>query len=352
MMSRHGGPTVSAVIANYNYGEFVVDAVQSALDQTYGTIEVIVVDDASTDDSVQRLQDAFGTSICLLRLDQNCGQVRAIEHAVTEASGDIICLLDADDRWHPDKVRRVVEVFESRPEVVQVSHGLRSIDQRGDAVGSGHRSPFAKPFARRMPLNSGDVRTQLFRWNRYGCAVTSGLAYRRETMDAMMPMPACFEGRSTYFDTWSTVAAAFLGQVDRVAEPLMEYRIHGANAAGGSTDFDRFADCWRTTGRLVDHWAARAGDDRRSDVETKDNRLALFRYLAGEPVSRRQRLRAVLATPIEATDIGATPLEAALQTAERVVKATSRRHGAAVKRLGLFRWLRLLVSRTPHQGAA
>jgi glycosyltransferase involved in cell wall biosynthesis len=337
-------PLVSVLIANHNYERFVVEAVESALAQTYARLEVVVVDDASTDGSVDLLRRTFGERIRVVALADNVGQVRAIEAGLGHVSGDIVCLLDADDRWQPQKVERVVSEFARRPELVQVSHGLRSIDADGRRVRGRRRSSSRIGLARRMPLNDGDVRAQLFRWNRYGYAVTSGLSYPRWVLEEMTPMPERFEGRSTYFDTWSTVAAAFLGPVGSIDAPLMDYRVHGANAAGGSIDFGRFVSCWTMTGRLVDHWARRSGDPRRASVEQRDGRLALFRFLDGEDVPLRRRLRAVAVAPIESVDIGAGAVETTVSALERIVMACSRRHGAAVKRLGLRRWARDAVS--------
>jgi hypothetical protein len=337
------GPLVSVLVANHGYARFVVEAVASALTQTYPRVEVVVVDDASTDNSVELLRDTFGDRIRLVPLSENVGQVRAIEAGLGFTSGEIVCLLDADDRWRPQKVERVVEEFERRPELVQVSHGLRSIDADGRRI-SGRRRRWSRWLSRRIPLNDGDVRRRLFRWNRYGYAVTSGLSYPRSVLEEMTPMPERFEGRSTYFDTWSTVAAAFLGPVGRIDEPLMDYRVHGSNAAGGSVDFARFVSCWTTTGRLVDHWAERAGDPRRSAVDRRDRRLTLFRFLDGEPVPVRHRVGSVVVSPVEMLHIGAGGVEAVLRTLERAVMASSRRHGEAVKRLGLRRWVREVVS--------
>lgn len=336
-------PLVSVLIANHNYASFVAEAVESTLDQTYQRLEIVVVDDASSDGSVELLHRRFGDRINLLALEDNVGQVRAVEAGFRVTTGDIVCLLDADDRWRPQKVSRVVEEFQRRPGLVQVSHGLRSIDAEGRRIGGRRRIASRVGMARRMPLNDGDVRGRLFRWNRYGCAITSGLSYPRHVLDEMTPMPALFEGRSTYFDTWSTAAAAFLGPVGSIDEPLMDYRVHGANAAGGSVDFARFVSCWRMTGRLVDYWAERVGDPRRSAVDRRDGRLALFRFLAGEPVPLRRRVRSVAVAPIELPDTGAGAVETALRTIERLVMASSRRHGTMVKRLGLRRWARRAV---------
>ena len=350
MSDRRDLPLVSALIANHDYGHYVVEAVHSVLLQTYPHIEIVVVDDASSDDSVERLRRTFGERIRLVELEQNVGQVRAIEAGFAETSGEVICLLDADDRWLPDKVQRVVDVMADRPELTQVSHDLRSIDGGGAPI-SRDRTRFPRRLGRHMPLNEGDVRRQLFRWNRYGYAITSGLSYPRWVLEAMTPMPAEFEGRSTYFDTWATVAAAFLGPVGRVDEVLMDYRVHGANAAGGSVDFGRFLSCWTTTGRLVDHWARRTGDPRRSDVGTRDNRITVFGYLNGTPVPLRRRLRAVLATPVEMLDIGADAVESVISTCERLVMSCSRSQGAEVKRLGFRRWARAFAAQLVRRTA-
>jgi hypothetical protein len=339
-------PLVSVVIANHNYARFVEEAIGSALAQTYPHLEVIVVDDASTDDSVELVKRTFDERIRLVALPDNVGQVRAIEAGLGCTSGEIVCLLDADDRWRPQKVARVVDEFTRRPELAQVSHGLTSIDADGSKIHGRRRGAGRIRLTRRMPLNDGDVRGRLFRWNRYGYAVTSGLSYPRRVLEEMTPMPERFEGRSTYFDTWSTVAAAFLGPVGSIDEPLMDYRVHGSNAAGGSTDFQRFVSCWTTTGRLVDHWAERVGDPRRSAVDKRDGRLVLFRFLAGESVPLRHRVKSVTVAPIEMMHIGAGAVETMLRTLERLVMACSRPHGAAVKRLGLRRWLSEFVARS------
>jgi hypothetical protein len=339
-------PLVSVLIANHNYARFVGEAVGSALAQTYPKLEILLVDDASTDDSVELVRRTFGERVRVVALPDNVGQVRAIEVGLEFTSGEIVCLLDADDRWRPQKVARVVDKFTRRPELAQVSHGLVSIDADGKAISGRHSVAGRIRLTRRMPLNDGDVRGRLFRWNRYGYAVTSGLSYPRRVLEEMTPMPVEFEGRSTYFDTWSTIAAAFLGPVGSIDEPLMEYRVHGSNAAGGSTDFQRFVSCWLTTGRLVDHWAERVGDPRRAAVERRDGRLVLFRFLAGESVPMRHRIKSVTVAPIEMMHIGGGAVETMLRTLERLVMACSRAQGAAVKRLGLRRWLHELVARS------
>jgi glycosyltransferase involved in cell wall biosynthesis len=92
---------ISVVIPAFNYGHFVGDAVDSALAQTYRDIEVIVVDDGSTDDT-QRVLKRFGSRIRYV-YQNNRGLSAARNTGVRLANGDWIALLDADDVWHPQK---------------------------------------------------------------------------------------------------------------------------------------------------------------------------------------------------------------------------------------------------------
>jgi glycosyltransferase involved in cell wall biosynthesis len=93
-------PLVTAIIPSYNYGQFVTEAVDSALAQTT-PVEVIVVDDGSTDDTQERLAP-YGDRIRVIR-QPNAGLSAARNTGIREARGEWIALLDADDYWHPNK---------------------------------------------------------------------------------------------------------------------------------------------------------------------------------------------------------------------------------------------------------
>jgi glycosyltransferase involved in cell wall biosynthesis len=95
-------PLVSVVIPTFNYGHFVCQAVESALAQTYPNIEVIVVDDGSTDDTVQRLAP-YRDRIRYIH-QENRGLSAARNMGIRHATGEWIALLDADDLWHRQKI--------------------------------------------------------------------------------------------------------------------------------------------------------------------------------------------------------------------------------------------------------
>jgi glycosyltransferase involved in cell wall biosynthesis len=98
---EYGASTISVVIPTYNYGRFVTEAVESALAQTYRPMEVIVVDDGSTDDTAERLRP-YMDRIRYIR-QENRGLSAARNTGIRHAQGEWVALLDSDDVWHPRK---------------------------------------------------------------------------------------------------------------------------------------------------------------------------------------------------------------------------------------------------------
>lgn len=106
MESSH--PRVSAIIPTYNYAQFVCEAVESALAQTWPNMEVIVVDDGSTDDTRERLQRYTGRIKYLYQ--NNRGLSAARNTGIREASGEYVAFLDSDDIWLPDKIEAQMQL--------------------------------------------------------------------------------------------------------------------------------------------------------------------------------------------------------------------------------------------------
>jgi glycosyltransferase involved in cell wall biosynthesis len=106
---------VSAVIPTYNYGAFVEEAVESALGQTHRRMEVIVVDDGSTDDTAERLA-RYGDRIRVV-WQENRGLSAARNRGIREARGEWVALLDSDDVWHRDKTRVQLRALGQYPDV-------------------------------------------------------------------------------------------------------------------------------------------------------------------------------------------------------------------------------------------
>ncbi len=115
MESVEENPLVSIIIPAFNAEDYLAIAINSALAQTYTPIEIIVVNDGSTDDTL-KIANAFGAPVRVITQDnKGCGGAR--NKGFSAARGSIIALLDADDQWMPTRLERCVEVLKANPEV-------------------------------------------------------------------------------------------------------------------------------------------------------------------------------------------------------------------------------------------
>jgi glycosyltransferase involved in cell wall biosynthesis len=117
-------PLITVVIPTYNYGHLVSAAVDSALAQTHPRVEVIVVDDGSTDDTASRLT-VYGDRIRVIR-QANQGLSAARNAGIRAAAGEFVALLDSDDAFHPRKLERQAAAFAARPELALVGTAIFS----------------------------------------------------------------------------------------------------------------------------------------------------------------------------------------------------------------------------------
>jgi hypothetical protein len=123
-------PTVSVVIPCYNYGRYLPDAVGSALNQRGVDMEVLVVDDASTDGSAEVALDLARRDerVDVLLHEENRGHIQTYNDGLAKVSGDYVVLLSADDLLAPDAVTRAVAVMEAHPRVGLVYGFARSFE--------------------------------------------------------------------------------------------------------------------------------------------------------------------------------------------------------------------------------
>ena len=94
--------SVTVIIPCYNGAAYLREAIDSALDQTHPPLEVIVIDDGSTDDSAA-IAESYGPPVCVIR-QENQGESVARNRGIDEAKGDWVAFLDADDLWKPTKL--------------------------------------------------------------------------------------------------------------------------------------------------------------------------------------------------------------------------------------------------------
>jgi glycosyltransferase involved in cell wall biosynthesis len=209
-------PLVSIVVDNYNYARFLPRSVGSALAQTYPLVEVVVVDDASTDGSQEIIQ-GFGHRVTPVLKAVNAGHGAAFNSGFAASRGEIVLFLDADDYLYPQAVEFVVREF--APGVAKVQYRLDLVDAAGRIVDS-----FPAP---EVQFDSGDVTPLLLSTGRYQGTVTAGNAFSRDALDDILPMPA--ERFRQGADGYVCTLAPLFGTVRSIEQRLGAYVQHGAN---------------------------------------------------------------------------------------------------------------------------
>lgn len=204
------------IIINHNYARFVAEAIDSALAQTYREIEVIVCDDASTDDSGLVI-GRYGDRIRALRNAVNAGQAAAMNAGFAASRGEVVLFLDSDDVLAPEAIECCVRRMSAG--VAKVQFALQCIDAEGRRTG--WRLPFL--------MHEGDVRPIIRRFGAYAGPPASGNCYRRSAIERYFPLPAAQWARAA--DTPPFILAAFNGRVVNAGGVLGSYRVHAADSA-------------------------------------------------------------------------------------------------------------------------
>jgi glycosyltransferase involved in cell wall biosynthesis len=211
----HAAPLVTIVIPTHNYACYVGQAIGSGLDQGYRPIEIVVVDDGSTDQTPALLR-GFEAKIRSVRLDGR-GVSAARNAGLAQARGEYVVLLDADDLLLPGGVASQVALFAQRPDVDAVAGGWYACDVE---LGTVTRV--------RSSLKDGDVLSQLLRLNIV--ATPSAMMLRREALEAI----GGFDSRLSFnadWDIWLRLAKRGC-RFARVTAPVAMYRIHRRSMSG------------------------------------------------------------------------------------------------------------------------
>jgi glycosyltransferase involved in cell wall biosynthesis len=220
-------PLVSIVVDNYNYARFLPAAIDSALAQRHPRTEVLVVDDGSTDGSLEVIR-SYGDRISAV-VKENGGQASALNAGFARSRGDIVIFLDADDVLLPTAAESAVERL-GGSNAVKVHWPLWEVDEEGSRTGE-----TVPPRGRE--LSEGELRALAIREGpkAYEFPPGSGNAWTRDFCREVLPMPER-EFRD-FGDAYLLALAPLVGPIERVVEPQALYRVHGANREGGHSRY-------------------------------------------------------------------------------------------------------------------
>lgn len=131
---EHSTPMVTVLMTLYNKGPFVEEAMRSVLDGTFQDLELLVIDDASTDDGPATVERMTDPRIRLLRAERNGGRAAAANRGYGAARGRYIAVLDADDTAHPERLEKQVAFMEAHPEVGACGTAAQYFGGRSDVA--------------------------------------------------------------------------------------------------------------------------------------------------------------------------------------------------------------------------
>jgi glycosyltransferase involved in cell wall biosynthesis len=281
-------PTIAAVITNYNYARFLPYALDSVLAQTSPFDEIIVVDDGSTDNSLEVLAQ-YDSRIKVISI-ANGGQTGAARAGIIASISDYIYTLDADDFADPQLVR-VVKLCLADKRPVKVQFQLRGVGAEGELIGSTFPT-FPEKYDRPEMLQ--DNRSYGF----YISPPTSGNVFSREALERLGFRS--FDSRGA-FDGSASLAMPYLGEIMTLNEPLAHYRVHGNN--GWSWDTPTIALLQREIRIFKEIWGEVVAalnfdkppftdrplyiDERRMMIACKQNKTFIgpevWRFVSGLP---------------------------------------------------------------------
>jgi glycosyltransferase involved in cell wall biosynthesis len=222
------GPIISIVISSFNYGRYLRECIDSALNQTHPRVQVVVIDDGSTDES-SAIIASYGDLIESV-LQPNRGQGAVWNVSAPRVSGSWVIFLDSDDRLSFRAAERVAAASIAHPGSSKMHWPMRLIGADGGSLGIEIPG---------QSLPSGDRLAELkaFGFDRGPNMATSGNAWLAEFTRRVLPMPEAEFKISA--DTWLLGLSPLFGQTIALGEVLSEYRSHSVNNGSRGTDCGR-----------------------------------------------------------------------------------------------------------------
>lgn len=235
-------PLVTLVTPTRNQARFLPETIESVLAQDYPSLEYIVLDDGSTDDT----RDVLARYDCRLQWSShaNIGQAATLNKGWAIGRGEFVGYLSSDDRLAPGAIRLLVDALQQHPDAVVAYADFELVDVTGD-------------YLRRVQTEDFDLRRLTVD---LVCQPGVGVLFRRSVIaqtggwnTALRQIPD--------FEFW--LRAARFGRFVRVPEVLGQYRIHGGSASYGSTSPERSLEMLRT---MAAFWGREHSPEKRRSI--------------------------------------------------------------------------------------
>jgi glycosyltransferase involved in cell wall biosynthesis len=310
-------PTLSVIITNYNYAKFLSVAIESLRNQTV-PIEIVIVDDCSTDESREVLANCHPTIKAILK-DKNLGHGDGFNKGFAASTGDIVLFLDADDFMLPGAAQALIETFDGESGLNVYRMRYADADGRIYGLFPPLEAPLTHGSASDVVLQQGTIQT----------TVTSGMVYPRWVLDLVLPVPADQFRQGA--DGYLASVVPLYGNIRVHDIPITAYRQH-------RTQHSKFLREYAKRARwCIDHNHA-----RYSAIQAhaeKLNKAARADLASADVNNIQQRLISLLFEP-DLHPIVADKLE---DLTQRIIELQSDAPPSLARTLRIF-WWRLLGS--------
>ncbi|MBX9406741.1 glycosyltransferase [Pseudomonas baetica] len=209
---------VTVIIASYNHGPYIEESILSVLDQTYKNIELLVIDDGSKDDSVERITALQAQHGFDFRVQQNQGLTNTLNGAIARAKGSLIVPFGSDDIMYPDRIAIQVAYMDGKPEVGICAGNIELIDADGNLYPE-------KRQRRDVPFRRLDFDDMFLERKPYPPAPT--LMIRREALEAVGGFDPTIRLEDLLIELKVTRAGYF---IDGLSVVMARYRKHATNS--------------------------------------------------------------------------------------------------------------------------
>jgi glycosyltransferase involved in cell wall biosynthesis len=211
---------ISVIVNNFNYQQYVIDAVNSVLNQSTQVDEIVVVDDGSTDQSSSKILQKFSDNdrVKIILKEKNEGQLSCLNEGARISTGDIIFFLDSDDLYAERYIAEAVAFYRENTDCDFLFCGYTSI---GDV----ESQYFPYPFTRNLGYS---IVSTLYQQRWIG-SVTSTISMRKAILDKVLPIPFLDDWRTRADDCLIWGASLAGAKKFYMSEALVKYRIHNQN---------------------------------------------------------------------------------------------------------------------------
>lgn len=215
--SKENSPLISIIMCTYNGGAYVAKQLDSLVRQTYQNIEIIISDDASTDDLAQTLHQYAGADkrIRLFFNRENIGFTKNFSNACAHATGDFIAFCDQDDIWHSEKIEKMLKAWKEPCDLIYCN-SVRFKDEQ--------EIPSLAENKRYRRFEGNDPRKIAI----FNTVSGHAMMVKNEFLKRILPFPD-----GIMYDWWSAAVASCHGGVAYLNEIMVYQRVHGNNVSMG-----------------------------------------------------------------------------------------------------------------------